>query len=86
MIAVLASAHLSADTPADARYVGVGQCRMCHPNQYESWQGKKHAHVFQLLVNVGHEKDEKCAPCHTTGYGKPTGFVSVDQTPNLTDV
>jgi hypothetical protein len=27
--------------------------------------------------------DATCLKCHTTGHGQPTGFTSIEQTPNL---
>jgi hypothetical protein len=30
--------------------------------------------------------DAKCLKCHTTGYGEPGGFESVEKTPNLANV
>ena len=31
-------------------------------------------------------KDAECLPCHTTGYGQPTGFVDEKKTPDLVGV
>ncbi|MGO8672210.1 MAG: multiheme c-type cytochrome [Capsulimonadaceae bacterium] len=63
-------------------YGGTQVCKMCHPDVFKDWSKSKHSQGFQLLVNVGEDKDEKCLPCHTTGYGKG-GFVDDATTPNL---
>lgn len=67
-----------------AKYVGSKQCRMCHMPEYNTWRKTKHAKNFGVLK--GDEvKNPDCLKCHTTGYGQPGGFVSLDKTPKLTN-
>jgi hypothetical protein len=63
-------------------YAGTDNCKMCHPDTFDEWSKSKHARTFELLVNVGEEKNEKCLPCHSTGFGKG-GFVDAEKTPGL---
>jgi hypothetical protein len=83
---------------AEPSYVGAKKCKMCHLKQYKSWEETLMARSFEVL-KPGARADEKtkagldpaadytadpeCLPCHTTGYGKPGGFESVETTPNL---
>ena len=53
--------------------------------QYKSWQKTKHATVFAQLQGDEVKKAD-CIKCHTTGYGQPGGFTSVELTPNLENV
>lgn len=64
------------------KYAGVDNCKMCHPDPYADWSKTAHARSFELLVNVGQEKNAECLPCHTTGYGKG-GYVDEATTPGL---
>ena len=65
-----------------AKYVGTNKCRMCHLKEHKTWQVTKHASNFDVLE--GDEvKNAECLKCHTTGYGLPGGFVSVEATPDL---
>ncbi|MCL5103074.1 MAG: cytochrome c family protein [Armatimonadetes bacterium] len=66
----------------DKKYGGVDNCKMCHPDPYADWSKTAHAKSFDLLVNVGQEKNAECLPCHSTGYGKG-GFVDDAATPGL---
>lgn len=36
--------------------------------------------------NKDYTHDANCLPCHTTGYGKPGGFKSIEETPDLAGV
>jgi len=82
-------------------FVGAKKCRACHLKQFQSWEQTRMAQSFELLKPGAHAEakakmkvdpqkdythDEKCLPCHTTGYGKPGGFVSVEKTPDLVGV
>lgn len=78
-------------------FIGNKKCKKCHIKQFKSWQKTKMANVFDLLkpgeraeakTKAGldpkkdYTTDKECLPCHTTGYGKKGGFVSVKETPN----
>jgi hypothetical protein len=72
----------AADAPPNATYVGPDTCKACHLPQFKTWQAHKHSKNFQVLEG-GEQKNPECIKCHTTGYGKPSGFVSIEKTPNL---
>ena len=75
--------------PGDGNYyVGSLACRDCHPEEYENFMtySKKSTSFESIKKQMKHltpEEIEKCYPCHTTGYGKPGGFVSQEETPQL---
>ena len=70
------------DPPAGQTYVGLKKCASCHFKQYMTWKEDPHAKVFELLPKK-YQTDAKCLKCHTTGYGEPTGFKTIQSTPNL---
>lgn len=56
-------------------YIGVDKCKGCHKgsenwNVFEIWEKSLHARAFETLKAKGEEKNPKCLPCHTTGYGE----------------
>jgi hypothetical protein len=76
---------------AKAEYVGDAQCKACHPNEWNQYQGTKHAQAYNALAKVakhptGRQFDGECIICHTVGYDIRTGFVNARQTPNLMNV
>ncbi len=78
-------------TPAEvksdqtAKYVGAAAC-ICHADPIQkAWRETKHARAFELLKLAGQEKNEKCLPCHTTGYGRG-GYGAADASVNLEGV
>ena len=95
-------AALSSGTRADeCSFVGTKKCKMCHIKQYKSWKKTRMSQAFELLKpgvradrkklvgldpDADYTKDETCVPCHVTGYGKPGGFVSVEETPDMAGV
>jgi len=69
-------------------YVGSLACRACHPEEYDNFMtyAKKSTSFQSIQKQMKHltpEEIRKCYPCHTTGYGKPGGFVSLEKTPHL---
>lgn len=82
-------------------YVGSSKCKMCHIKEWNAWAATRMSSSYDLLKpgagadakkKVGldpakdYTKDPKCLPCHTTGFGKPGGFVNMENTPNLAGV
>ncbi|MDY6952586.1 MAG: cytochrome c family protein [Thermodesulfobacteriota bacterium] len=79
------------DPPADnkeeqAVYVGWEECKACHASVVEAYRGFKRSRNFRILEMRAREHDRQCLPCHTTGYGEPGGFTSIEKTPHLTNV
>jgi len=83
LIMLLAGGIISAQS--NAKYGGVDNCKMCHPDVFKDWSKSAHARSVELLVNVGQEKNADCLPCHTTGYAKG-GYVDQETTANLRGV
>ncbi len=86
---------------ADHAYVGAKKCKMCHLKEYNSWATTKMAQAFDLLKpgaaadakkaakldpSKDYTTDATCLGCHTTGLGKPGGFVDLATTPDLVGV
>jgi hypothetical protein len=83
------------------RFVGSSRCKTCHFAEHKSWAATRMAKAFDLLrPNAAAEAKRKagldpakdytadpaCLPCHTTGHGKPGGFVSASATSALAGV
>lgn len=69
-------------------YVGSLTCKGCHPEEYANFMtyAKKSTSFQSIEKQMKHltpDEIRQCYPCHTTGYGKPGGFVSVEETPHL---
>ena len=82
-------------------YVGVAKCKGCHLAQYKSWATTTMATSFDGLrpgvkteaktsagldPNKDYTHEESCLRCHTTGFGKPGGFVDLETTPKMANV
>lgn len=72
-------------------YVGSKTCADCHQKQYDryvKYSKKAHSwHSIEVMApKLTPEELTGCYECHTTGYKKPGGFVSKEQTPALADV
>jgi hypothetical protein len=92
---------VSTAVAGDAAYLGVKKCKACHFKQYKSWSKTGMASSFESLkagVKAAAKKkagldpdkdythDTGCLECHTTGFGKPGGFKSIEETPELANV
>jgi len=82
-------------------YVGSKKCKMCHMKEYKSWEATKMAKSFEALrpgeyaeskktagldPDKDYTADPACIKCHTTGLGKPGGFVDFASTPDLAGI
>jgi hypothetical protein len=75
-------------TTRAARYVGSDACQKCHESEYRNFtKYAKKSISFRSIERVKkgltEEEIKGCYFCHTTGYGKPGGFVSIEKTPHL---
>lgn len=101
-ILFIAASFVAFSSDADAaEYIGAKKCKACHIKQFKSWKKTSMADSFETLkagVKADAKKkagmdpdkdythDAKCLKCHTTGYGKPGGFTSIEETPKLAGV
>ncbi len=69
-----------------AQYAGERVCIECHGPVHTNYQFTAHAQAFQVLVDANQSQNPACFPCHTVGYGMPTGFTSQSATPLLAGV
>lgn len=60
------------------RYAGAVACADCHENVHTSEMNTRHAGALETLRKKGEDKNPSCLPCHTVGYGLPTGFNEKD--------
>ena len=68
------------------QYAGSQNCTECHQETHDNLLLTPHTQAFATLVNKKQDKNPQCLPCHTVGYGLPTGFVSTTATPQLRGV
>ena len=70
------------------RFVGTSVCKPCHEKEFKAFTSfAKKSSSFQsinrLRKELTAEEIKACYLCHTTGYGKPGGFVNEQLTPDL---
>jgi hypothetical protein len=98
----IAPADLGIPFKPGARYLGDRYCEGCHADVYRSWRKTQMAGTFNSLYpgadreskthalgidpDADFTRDPACFPCHTTGFGQPGGFVSLESTPNRVGV
>ncbi len=100
-VVLLLAAGVSAGSEGGFSYAGTKKCKPCHLKEYNAWSETKMAKAFDLLKpgaaaaaktkakldpNTDYSKDPTCLACHTTGYGKPGGFVDMESTPDMAGV
>jgi hypothetical protein len=69
-------------------YVGSLACKPCHEEEYKSFmtyarKSNSFRSIERVMKGLTEEEIKGCYHCHTTGYGKPGGFVSPEKTPHL---
>jgi len=67
-------------------YVGSGTCGRCHSDVRGVWQQTGHASAYNSISNLPASVAQNCFVCHTVGYGWPSGFVDITNTPWLAGV
>ncbi len=65
------------------QYIGSQACAECHTAIHDNQMNTMHAQALVVLTQVNQQTNPACLPCHTVGYGLPTGFVSATATPQL---
>lgn len=70
------------------QYAGSTICISCHLGVCRYETNTAHAQAFSnpAFVAKGGQNNPSCLPCHTVGYGLPTGFISAAATPQLAGV
>ncbi len=68
------------------QYAGSQACIECHANIHEVEKKTRHTQALETLRLIHQDKNPSCLPCHTVGYGLPTGFISETATPQLAGV
>jgi mono/diheme cytochrome c family protein len=76
---------------SEASFVGSKACAECHQEEYDSFlKFSKKPNSFhgveKMRSDLKPEELKGCYACHTTGYGKPGGFVDAKTTPDLAQV
>jgi len=61
-------------------------CLTCHSKTHDIWSKTGHGRAYAALQEVNKSFDPECLICHTTGFGKPGGFISEIDTPELKNV
>lgn len=90
-VGALSVPRVGAENQPDALYIGSNACSDCHMEQYERFmEFSKKANSWHsvevMRSNLTDDELKTCFECHTTGYGKPGGFVSKEKTPELAHV
>jgi len=71
-----------------SQYIGSEGCKVCHAKQYENFtkysrMSRSFEAIEKMKNKITPEELKTCYQCHTTGYGKGGGFVSLEKTPHL---
>jgi len=68
------------------RYLGEETCKRCHADTYEKVVEMGHAKAYASLAKTNSDGLSECLPCHTVGFGTPTGFTPASAVPDLKNV
>lgn len=72
-------------------FVGSKKCGECHETQYQRYvkhskKSRSYQSILKMEKGLTPEEKRGCYQCHSTGYGRPGGFVSLERTPLLKDI
>lgn len=56
------------------RYLGQEACDRCHAGLIGRLAVTRHFRAYETLLQRGEERNESCLSCHTTGFGRYSGF------------
>ncbi len=56
------------------RYLGFDVCMRCHADLMPRFIESRHFRAFAVLELQDQSENEKCLPCHTTGYARFSGY------------
>jgi hypothetical protein len=56
------------------KYIGMETCARCHDRTASDFMSSPHFRTFARMTESGNERNAKCLPCHTTGYGQFSGY------------
>ena len=89
--AVILSGEKGSAWATEKIYIGSAVCAECHEKEYNSFTSfSKKAHSFASILKLKKGLTEAefkgCFACHTTGYGRPGGFSSLEETPELSNL
>ncbi len=87
-LAVAAEPKKAEPQAPEQRFVGSSACKRCHPEQSESFarsakKARSWTSIERMKKRLTPKELEGCYACHTTGYGRPGGFESLENTPEL---
>ena len=71
------SESLSRDRATGAlreKYLGQEMCGRCHTGLADRLAASRHSRAYSTLLQRGEERNGSCLPCHTTGFGRYSGF------------
>jgi len=71
------SQFLSRDQATGAlreKYLGQETCERCHVGLTDRLAACRHYRAYSTLLQRGEEKNPNCLSCHTTGFGRYSGF------------
>ncbi|MCF7669650.1 MAG: cytochrome c3 family protein [Verrucomicrobia bacterium] len=67
-------------------FAGAATCMQCHSDTHTEWSETSHAGALETLKAIGQGENGQCLPCHTVGYGLPTGYKNETETPYFAGV
>lgn len=73
-------------SPEPGEFAGQRACAGCHEEIWASWRASEHGRAFGRLLAEGRSGDRLAQRVHVTGWLRPGGWLSLEETPELADV